>query len=135
MEIKVTRVYLFGGNRVKELFEEGCKKDAKIRELNTAIKFQDVQQRGLGKEFRKLLELLEERKQDLERKHKEIGLLKQMYLESEKARQDLAEKLKAATELLEAAEERERERYGEAPTVACGDTSPRGGGKKGGEEE
>lgn len=132
MEIKITRVYLFGGKRVKELFEEGEKKSAKIREMKKAVEAQDRQMRGYGRDFEKLLLQIKEHQAERELLLRQVELLKRMYLESEMARKGLAEKLKAATELLEAAEERENERYGES--VANSAPCPCAGGMEGGEK-
>lgn len=123
MEFKIVRVYLTGGKRIKELYEANCKQDAKIREMKKAVEAQDRQMKGYGKDFAALLGQIEEHKTERELLVRQIEILKKMYLESEVARKSLAEKLKSAQELLEAAEAREAERYG----VNEGATTEKGG--------
>lgn len=97
MTIKVFKICLFDGRRIHELYELNRDKAARIRELErekqTERDFHRVQLKGYGKDFRELLEQIEEHKADEERLKKEIGLLKEMYIQSEKARQHLADRL------------------------------------------
>ena len=97
MTIKVIKICLFDGRRIHELYELNRDKAARIRELEreqrTERDFHRVQLKGYGRDFRELLEQIEEHKADEERLKNEIGLLKEMYSQSEKARQHLADRL------------------------------------------
>lgn len=130
MTIKVFKICLFDGRRIHELYELNREKAARIRELErekqTERDFHRVQLKGYGKDFRELLEQIEEHKADEERLKKEIGLLKEMYIQSEKARQHLADRLQKVMKELE---EREPP-AAETSSGPCGATFPvRGEGK------
>lgn len=114
MEIKVIRVYLTGSKRIHELYEENQKFLQKQEELRRAVRAQDRQMRGYGKDFEQML-----REKELLRA--EIGKIKEIYdevlserdewehryRESEKARKSLGEKLEHAVGALELLKERE----------------------------
>lgn len=101
MEIKFIRVYLSGSKRIHELYEEGQKKEAKIRELRTAVKAQDLQMKGWGRDFQELLLQIEEHKAEEARLKKQLELSTEMYKKSEEARKSLGEKLEKAMGALE----------------------------------
>ena len=96
MEIKIVRIYLTGGRRINELFEEGEKKSAKIREMKKAVEAQDRQMKGWGKDFEILLTQIEVLKAKNRTMEEDRDEWVRRYLESEKARKSLGEKLKEA---------------------------------------
>ena len=55
MEIKVIRVYLTGSKRIHELYEENQRFLQKQEELRRAVRAQDRQMKGYGRDFEALL--------------------------------------------------------------------------------
>ena len=102
MEIKVIRVYLTGSKRIHELYEEKQQALLKQEELRRAVRAQDRQMKGYGRDFEQML-----REKELLRA--EIGKIKEIYdevlserdewehryRESEKARKSLGDKNRA----------------------------------------
>ena len=131
MEIKVIRVYLTGSKRIHELYEEKQQALLKQEELRRAVRAQDRQMKGYGKDFEQML-----REKELLRA--EIGRIKEIYdevrnerdewehryRESEKARKSLGEKLEHAVGALELLKEREGN---SGPSQSLRDSSPRRG--------
>ena len=131
MEIKVIRVYLTGSKRIHELYEEKQQALLKQEELRRAVRAQDRQMKGYGRDFEQML-----REKELLRA--EIGKIKgiyekvccerdeweRRYRESEKARKSLGEKLEHAVGALELLKEREGN---SGPSQSLRDSSPRRG--------
>lgn len=131
MEIKVIRVYLTGSKRIHELYEEKQQALLKQEELRRAVRAQDRQMKGYGKDFEQML-------REKEALREEIGKIKDVfdevrherdewerrYRESEKARKSLGEKLEHAVGALELLKEREGN---SGPSQSLRDSSPRRG--------
>lgn len=127
------RIDIFGWRRVNELFEENQRLDAKIQEMKTGQHFQQVQLRGYGKDFERLLRLQQELEAKIQALTEDRDEWIRKYKLSEDARKDLGDKWADTA--------RERDRLQNAldvlrgplqqkgtPTAACGGTSPSGGG-------
>ena len=93
MTIKIFKICLFDGKRIHELYELNKKAAARLREMETERDFHRVQLKGYGKDFQALLEQIEEHKQQDREQARKLELLKSMFIESEKARKSLGEKL------------------------------------------
>ena len=136
MEIKVIRIYLSGAKRIHELYEEKQQALLKQEELRRAVRAQDRQMKGYGRDFEAML-------REKEQLRAEIGRIKEIYdevrnerdewehryRESEKARKSLGEKLEHAVGALELLKERE----GTPHPSAAQTPSPQGEGKERGE--
>ena len=131
MEIKVIRIYLTGSQRIHELYEENQKYLQKQEELRRAVRAQDRQMKGYGRDFEAMLR----EKEALQRSLQEYEILlknneserdewKRLYNESEKARKSLGEKLEHAVGALELLKEREGN---SGPSQSLRDSSPRRG--------
>ncbi len=131
MEIKVIRVYLTGSKRIHELYEEKQQALLKQEELRRAVRAQDRQMKGYGRDFEAMLR----EKEALQRSLQEYEILlknneserdewKRLYNESEKARKSLGEKLEHAVGALELLKEREGN---SGPSQSLRDSSPRRG--------
>ena len=136
MEIKVIRVYLTGSKRIHELYEEKQQALLKQEELRRAVRAQDRQMKGYGKDFELLLLEKEQLRQEIEVlkrtcnvQHAERDEWERRYRESEKARKSLGEKLEHAVGALELLKERE----GTPHPSAAQTPSPQGEGKERGE--
>ena len=128
MEIKVIRVYLSGSKRIHELYEEKQQALLKQEELRRAVRAQDRQMKGYGRDFEALLrekEALREKIETIKEIYDEVRSERdeweRRYRESEKARKSLGEKLEHAVGALELLKEREGK---DNPSVRCADTSP-----------
>ena len=95
------RIDIFGYQRIQELYEEGRRKDAKIAELEKAIRFKQTQHKGYGKELAKMLEEVNTYKRKLEVLAEDRDEWARRYQESEKARKSLGEKLEKAMSAIE----------------------------------
>lgn len=95
------RIDIFGYHRIRELYEEGRRKDLKIEELEKAIRFKQIQHRGYGKELAQLLEEVDTYKRKLEVLAEDRDEWARRYQESEKARKSLGEKLEKAMSAIE----------------------------------
>ena len=139
MEIKVIRVYLTGSKRIHELYEEKQQAILKQEELRRAVRAQDRQMRGYGKDFEQML-----REKELLRE--EIGKIKDVfdevrherdewerrYRESEKARKSLGEKLEHAVGALELLKERQGTPHPSAAQTPSTQGEGKGAGPYGG---
>jgi uncharacterized coiled-coil DUF342 family protein len=101
MQIKFVKIYLSGGSRIQELYEAGKKKDAKIEELEKAIRFKQLQHKGYGKELAAQLKEIEELKAKAAAMAEDRDEWARKYQESEKARKSLGEKLEKAMGAIE----------------------------------
>lgn len=101
MQIKFIKVYLSGGPRIKELYEENARKDDKIRELDKALHFKQLQHRGYAKELEKQLREIEDLKSKYKVLCEERDEWIHKYRASEEARKSLGEKLNKAMGALE----------------------------------
>ena len=131
MEIKVIRIYLTGSKRIHELYEEKQQALLKQEELRRAVRAQDRQMKGYGKDFELLLLEKEQLRQEIEVlkrtcdvQHAERDEWERRYRESEKARKSLGEKLEHAVGALELLKEREGN---SGPSQSLRDSSPRVG--------
>lgn len=127
MQIKITRVYLSGGARIRELFEENARKDDKIRELDKALHFKQLQHRGYAKELEKQLREIEELKTKIQTAQEDRDEWIRKYKISEDARKSLGEKLEKAMGAIELIR-------GSTPSAGSGDSSTERGALKGGAE-
>ena len=132
MEIKVIRIYLTGSKRIHELYEENQRFLQKQEELRKAVRAQDRQMRGYGRDFEAMLrerEALQRSLQEyeilLKNNESERDEWERRYRESEKARKSLGEKLEHAVGALELLTERE----GTPHPSAAQTPSPQGEGK------
>lgn len=114
MEIKIIRIYLSGFKRINELYEENQRFLQKQEELRKAVRAQDRQMKGYGRDFEALLREKEMLRGEIEKIKKvydsvasERDEWKRLYSESEKARKSLGEKLEHAVGALELLKERE----------------------------
>ena len=114
MTIKIFKICLFDGTRIHELYELNEKAAARLREMKTERDFHRVQLKGYGNHFKELLEQIEEHKQQEREQARKLELLKSMFIESEKARKSLGEKLRQAERELE----RLREEKGTSSTAS-----------------
>lgn len=87
---------LFGAKRINELYEENCRKDQKLKETQIAIRAQDRQLKGYGRDFEKLLKELEHWKAKCAALEEDRDEWIHRYQESERARKSLGEKLVVA---------------------------------------
>lgn len=101
MEIKVYKICLFDGKRIHELYEECARKEGRIREAEKERNFHRIQIKRYGQDFKDLLEQIEDLKADRDQLKKEQVLLKEMYIQSEKARKHLAGRLEECMKELE----------------------------------
>ena len=131
MELKFIKVYLTGGKRIQELYEENQRFLQKQEELRKAVRAQDRQMKGYGRDFEALLREKEKLQQELAEKDHMLeykdGLVdnwERMYSESEKARKSLGEKLEHAVGALELLKERGGN---SGPSQSLRDSSPRRG--------
>ena len=136
MEIKVIRIYLTGSKRIHELYEEKQQALLKQEELRRAVRAQDRQMKGYGRDFEAMLwerkqlrEEIEVLKRTCDVQHAERDEWERRYRESEKARKSLGEKLEHAVGALELLTERE----GTSHPSAAQTPSPQGEGKERGE--
>ena len=101
MQIKFIKVYLSGGPRIKELYEEGARKDDKIAELDKALHFKQLQHKGYAKELQAQLEEIERLKAKARVLAEDRDEWARLYQESEKARKSLGDKLEKAMGAIE----------------------------------
>ena len=87
------RIDIFGWRRVNELYEENQRLDAKIQEMKTGQRFQQVQLRGYGKDFERLLRLKQELEAKIQALTEDRDEWIRKYRKSEDARKDLGDKL------------------------------------------
>lgn len=127
MQIKFIKVYLSGGPRIKELYEEGARKDDKIAELDKALHFKQLQHKGYAKELQAQLEEIERLKHKARVLAEDRNEWARLYQESEKARKSLGDKLEKAMGAIELIR-------GSAPSAGAGDSSTERGTLKGGAE-
>lgn len=99
---------LFGHQRINELYWECRRKDQKLKETQIAIRAQDRQLKGYGRDFEKLLKELEHWKAKCASIEEDRDEWVRRYQESERARKSLGEKLVVAA-YREAREKGERE--------------------------
>ena len=107
MTIKVYKICLFDGKRIHELYEECARKEGWIREAEKERNDHRRQIRQYGRDFKDLLEQIEDLKGKLRVMCEERDEWVKRYLESEKARKSLGEKLRRAMEDMEELEKRE----------------------------
>jgi chromosome segregation ATPase len=86
------RIDIFGWRRVNELYEENQRLDAKIQEMKTGQHFQQVQLRGYGKDFERLLRLQQELEAKIQALTEDRDEWIRKYKLSEDARKDLGDK-------------------------------------------
>ncbi len=96
------RIDIFGWHRVNELYEENQRLDAKIQEMKTGQRFHEVQRKGWGKDFERLLRLQQELEAKIQALTEDRDEWIRKYKASEDARKDLGDKL------VDAARERDR---------------------------
>ena len=126
MTIKVYKICLFDGKRIHELYEECARKEGKIREAEKERNDHRRQIRQYGRDFKDLLEQIEDLKGKLRVMCEERDEWVKRYLESEKARKSLGEKLRRAMEDMEELEKRAEgntDCHTSAATLARNDTA------------
>lgn len=101
MQIKFVKIYLSGGSRIQELYEEGKRKDAKIEELEKAIRFKQLQHKGYGRELEAQLKQIEELNAKAKAMAEDRDEWLRRYEVSEAARKSLGEKLEKAMGAIE----------------------------------
>ena len=101
MQIKFVKIYLSGGSRINELYEENKRKDAKIEELEKAIRFKQLQHKGYGRELEAQLKQIEELKAKAKAMAEDRDEWISRYKASEDARKNLGEKLEKALGAIE----------------------------------
>ncbi|MBR5094465.1 MAG: hypothetical protein IK095_05170 [Oscillospiraceae bacterium] len=101
MQIKIVKVYLSGSKRIRELYEENERKEARLREMRTAVRAQDRQMKGYGRDFELILRRIEELKAQRDAVTEDRDSWIKKCKASEEARKSLAEKLERALQRLE----------------------------------